>query len=84
MTYKMDEAEVRDRLERIGLYNTYHLRAGQPLHCMTETGLARLLAEWGFDPGRAKGIGYNPPQSSFFQKIRAAAGSGYPAPEEGW
>lgn len=71
MKLKIEEAEIQTRLDRIKAYNTYHLRAGQPQHCMTEDGLQRMLKEWGADQDRAIGIGYVPEPSPILAAIRA-------------
>lgn len=76
MSYEMPESEVRDRLDRIQAYNAYHLRAGQPFHCMQESQLRRLLDQWGFKPDRAKGIGYVPPPTEIMAKIRGTVSAG--------
>ena len=70
---KMEEAEVRDRLEQTKRYNEYYLRAEQPQHCLLESQLAKQLTEWGHDPKRAKGIGWNPPETALMKEIRANA-----------
>ena len=67
---KMEESEVRDRLERIKRYNEYHLRAGQEHHCLLLGQLETHLVDWGHNPKRAKGVGHEPKETALMKAHR--------------